>query len=141
MRRGGAAFGAFSGDRLVGLGLLDVAPVGGDPDLMAIWYVQQIVHRIHAQPDLMVAFFELRLETRRHPELRATLEETLRREYEADVVFNLRAGLPGGAWEIMLLHFAIDGLMLDQLTVSIGADAGVVDAIVEALVRRVLPGE
>ncbi|MGB3330861.1 MAG: hypothetical protein WBA46_17995, partial [Thermomicrobiales bacterium] len=104
----------------------------------AIWYVQQIAHRVLAEPDLMIALFELRLEARRHPDLRATLQETLARGYATDVLFNQRAGLPGGAWEIALLHFAIDGLMLDQLTVSIGPGMESVDATVADLVRRIL---
>ena len=33
---GGAAFGAFDGDRLVGIGTLDRTPVGGDPAVMAL---------------------------------------------------------------------------------------------------------
>lgn len=33
---GGAAFGAFDGGAMVGIGTLDVTPVGGDPTVMAL---------------------------------------------------------------------------------------------------------
>lgn len=36
LRCAGAAFGAFDGDRLVGISVLDVTPVGGDATVMAL---------------------------------------------------------------------------------------------------------
>ena len=63
----------------------------------------------------------------------------LRDGFAADVAFNAAAALPGGAEEIAILHYAVDGLMLDRLTTSI--DPGtptddVVDRLVAGLIRR-----
>ncbi|TCO40915.1 hypothetical protein EV646_1166 [Kribbella antiqua] len=55
----------------------------------------------------------------------------------ADVAFNANAGLPGGAEEIRLLHFAIDGLVLDQLTPGTGRPYDV-HATTACLVRRLV---
>ena len=77
----------------------------------------------------------IRLEAARRPGLHDILSRTLRQGFDADVAFNANAGLPGGAEEIRLLHFAIDGLMLDQLTPGTGRPYDV-DSITERLVRR-----
>jgi hypothetical protein len=53
------------------------------------------------------------------------------------VAFHATTGLPGGAFEIALLHYAVDGLLLDLLTTSIGADAEV-DKVVTAFVDRLV---
>jgi AcrR family transcriptional regulator len=100
-------------------------------------YVRDIVRRLTAQPDLTRALLELRLEAARRPGLDATLGATLRRGYRDDVAFHVASGLAGGPTEIALLHYAIDGLMLDLLTVSIGADVDA-DTAVEAFVRRLI---
>ncbi len=100
-------------------------------------YIRYIVERTTAEPDLTLALFELRLEARRRPELAEILGPTLREAYREDVAFNAGQGLPGGATEIALLHYAIDGLLLDQLTLPIDPDADL-DAQVEAIVRRLV---
>ncbi len=107
---------------------------------LAVAYVRDIVARVQAQPALMLALLELRLEATRHPELAATLNATLRRTFDADVAFHVGRGLPGGRREVMLLHFAIDGLILDLLTASIGLDPGDLDTIVIDLVTRIVDG-
>jgi hypothetical protein len=56
------------------------------------------------------------------------------------VAFNRAARLPGGASEIALFHYAIDGLMLDRLTVSIDPETAT-DDVVSVLVDRLLPVE
>jgi DNA-binding transcriptional regulator YbjK len=100
-------------------------------------YIKDIVKRLTAQPNLTRALLELRLEAARRPGLDATLGETLRKGYREDVAFHLASGLAGGATEIALLHYAIDGLMLDLLTVGIGADVDP-DTAVEAFVTRLV---
>lgn len=100
-------------------------------------YVRYIVERTTRDPDLTLALLELRLEAGRHPDLASTLKETLQRGYRDDVAFHEGSGLPGGAFEIALLHYAIDGLLLDRLTVSIGSDDTTDEAVV-ALVRRLV---
>ena len=80
-----------------------------------------------------------RLEAARRPELAELIGSWLRLGFANDVDFNARAGLPGGEREIALFHYALDGLMLDRLTVSIDPDTptdDVVDALVEGLLPR-----
>lgn len=55
------------------------------------------------------------------------------------MAFNEQAGLPGSAREIALFHYAVDGLLLDQLTGPLLPDVPV-DDIVDALVDGLLPG-
>jgi AcrR family transcriptional regulator len=102
-----------------------------------IGYLRYIHERTTFAGELTVALFELRLEARRRPELARILGETLRLSYASDVRFNEDAGLPGGAFEIALLHYAVDGFLLDQLTTPIdpGSD---VDRVLSALARRLV---
>ena len=95
------------------------------------------MERLTAQPELTRALFELRLESARNPELAATLGDTLARAYRADVEFHAGTGLPGGPFEIALLHYALDGLLLDLVGASI--DAGTdPDEVVAAFVTRLV---
>ncbi|MEM9135378.1 MAG: TetR family transcriptional regulator [Actinomycetota bacterium] len=108
------------------------------PDLdLLVDYIRYIVERTTAEPDLTLALFELRLEARRRPGLAAVLGPTLQGAYREDVAFNQAQGLPGGATEIALLQYAINGLLLDTLTVPIDPEADV-DAMVDAIVRRLV---
>ncbi|RZU54168.1 TetR family transcriptional regulator [Krasilnikovia cinnamomea] len=100
-------------------------------------YLRYIVERTTAQPELTRALIELRLEGARRPELAESLGATLRGGYREDVAFHATTGLPGGAVEIALLHYALDGLLLDMLTTSIGADLTPDDAVVAFVDRLV----
>ena len=105
-------------------------------------YVRDIVDRVLGEPELTLALLELRLEATRRPSLAPVLGRTLATGYQGDVAFHLGRGLPGGAREIELLHYAIDGLVLDRLTASIHpaeAPPPDLDAIVTDLVRRIVP--
>lgn len=100
-------------------------------------YVRDVVHRLSTDRHVPIALFELRLEAARRPDVAAALGAWRQRAFEDDVAFNDEAGLPGGKADIALLHYAIDGLMLDALTVPL--DTGLsVDAAVNELVRRLL---
>lgn len=113
-------------------------PTAKEPSIEAVVeYVHDIVHRAGASPDLYVALLELRLEARRNPLLARTLRATLHRGYRADIEFHLAARLPGGALEIALLHYAIDGLLLDRLGASIGSAETTREAAT-LLVRRLV---
>ncbi|AXO35963.1 TetR/AcrR family transcriptional regulator [Micromonospora sp. B006] len=102
-------------------------------------YLRDIVARTTREPGLTRALFELRLEAARRPELRSALGGVLRQGYADDVAHHLAAGLPGGAYEVALLHYAVDGLLLDLLTTSI--DAGFdIDQVVSDLVSRLVGG-
>jgi len=101
-------------------------------------YIRDIVARLSADSDVSLALFELRLEAARRPTVAESLGSWRRRGFDADVEFNTRNGLPGSRAEIALFHYAIDGLLLDRLTVPIDPDTPA-DDIVDALVERLLP--
>ena len=103
-------------------------------------YLRDIVRRLSTEREVTLALLELRLESARRPELAQLMSSWLRGGFAADVAFNEAAGLPGGAREIALFHYAIDGLLLDRLTSSIDPETST-DAIVDALVDGLLPRE
>ncbi|MFG1777102.1 TetR/AcrR family transcriptional regulator [Micromonospora sp. NPDC049048] len=100
-------------------------------------YLRYIVERTTRQPDLTRALIELRLEAARRPDLARILGDTLRRGYRDDVAFHLASGLPGGAFEVALLHYAVDGLLLDLLGTSIEAGFDPDDVVVAFVSRLV----
>jgi DNA-binding transcriptional regulator YbjK len=100
-------------------------------------YIRDVVARLSSDPDVSLALFELRLEAARRPSVAEALGAWRRRALEGDVAFTAQAGLPGTRSEIALFHYAIDGLMLDRLTVPIDPDTPT-DDIVEDLVTRLL---
>ncbi|CAM4391597.1 TetR/AcrR family transcriptional regulator [Deinococcus marmoris] len=104
---------------------------------LAMTYIQDIVARTTRHPELTLALFELRLEAARRPELAQLMTATLERNFALDTQFYLQARLPGGAREVTLLHYAIDGLLLDLLTVSINGRRDT-DEMVQELVHRIL---
>lgn len=104
---------------------------------LAVTYLEAILERTTQAPELTLALFELRLEAARYPELRQILSALLERNYAADVAFHTQARLPGGALEVALLHYAVDGLLLDRLTASIDGRMNV-RHVAEQLVRRLL---
>ncbi|MBY6411872.1 TetR family transcriptional regulator [Rhodococcus sp. BP-252] len=101
-------------------------------------YVRDIVARLIDNRDVTLALFELRLEASRRPEVRELLGDWQRSGFRADVEFNHAAGLPGGAKEVALFHYAIDGLLFDRLTMPIDPETStdeIVDALVQGLMR------
>jgi DNA-binding transcriptional regulator YbjK len=101
-------------------------------------YLRDIVRRLTENREVALALFELRLEAARTPEVSALMGAWLREGLRADIAFNQQAGLPGGATEIALFHYALDGLLFDRLTVPIDPEVPT-DTIVEMLVDRILP--
>lgn len=99
-------------------------------------YLRYIVERLTRDPDVAFALVELRLESVRRPEVGEVVARWQREGFAADVAFNEAAGLPGGRHEIALLHYAIDGLVLDMLTHPIAPDL-TSDEVVERLVELV----
>lgn len=106
------------------------------PELFAD-YMRDIVARLLGNRDVTLALFELRLEASRRPEIRDVLGSWQRSNFRSDVEFNLAAGLPGGAREVALFHYAIDGLLFDRLTYPIDPDTST-DDIVDSLVAGLL---
>ena len=101
-------------------------------------HLRDILRRMMADRDVTLAWFVMRLEAARRPEVATLVRQTLVAGFRGDVAYNEAAGLPGGAREIALFHYAVDGLVLDRLTVSIDPDADL-DQIVEDLVQGLLP--
>ncbi|MEV4541224.1 hypothetical protein [Micromonospora echinaurantiaca] len=71
------------------------------------------------------------------PDLARARGDPLRRGCRDDVAFHTAGGLPGGAFEVALLHYAMDGLPPDLPTTSIdvGSDP---DDLVSAFVSRLV---
>ncbi|MFB9312403.1 TetR/AcrR family transcriptional regulator [Nocardioides plantarum] len=101
-------------------------------------YLRDIVRRLTREHDVTLALFELRLEAARRPEVEEVIGAWLREGFAGDVAFNTAAGLPGGAREVVLFHYAIDGLLLDRITTSIDRGTST-DAVIDALVTALLP--
>lgn len=100
-------------------------------------YLRDVVRRLSADPHVSLALFELRLEAARRPAVADALGRWRQRAFEDDITFNDHAGLPGGRAELALFHYAIDGLMLDHLTVPLNTGLSL-DAVVNELVDRIL---
>lgn len=102
-------------------------------------YLRDIVHRLSEDRDAALALFELRLEATRRPHVAQALAAWRRTGLREDVAFTDQAGLPATAADILLFHYALDGLIFDHLTVPIDEDANPYDAV-NAFVQRLLPG-
>ena len=101
-------------------------------------YLRDIVRRLSKERESTLALFELRLEATRNPDVARSIGGWLRDSYAADVLFTRDAKLPGGAFEIALFHYALDGLMLDQLTTPID-ESLTTDRVIDRLVSALLP--
>lgn len=112
----------------------------GDQSMAAAMaYTEYLVERLLSSSHLTLALFELRLEAARTPAVAEALTSFLRAGRLADQAFHESAQLPGGAQEVQLLHWAIDGLMFAALTT--GVDGTEPAEAARELTRRLLPGE
>lgn len=100
-------------------------------------YLRDVVRRLKADPHVPLALFELRLEAARRPNIAEALGAWRQRSFDDDVAFNDQVGLPGGRTELALFHYAIDGFMLDRLTVALETGLSE-DNVVDELVDRIL---
>jgi DNA-binding transcriptional regulator YbjK len=103
--------------------------------------VQELTHRIEAYRPGYLALLELRLEATRRPALREVLTRTVRADLEQNVAYYLDTGLPGDATTAVLLYLAINGLIVERLTLpdalDVVGDLGAAD-LVTAVVHRIL---
>ena len=90
--------------------------------------------------DLAIAYFEVRLEAMRRDEIRAVVEDWMRDSVRAEVEFAESNGLSGGPETRALFHFAIEGMVFDELTVPV-AGGGPSDALIGHLVDALLAAE
>lgn len=100
-------------------------------------YLRDIVHRLTGDRDAAIALFELRLEATRRPHVAEALTAWRQAGLQADIEFNEMMGLPGRPADITLFHYALDGLLLDQLTVPVDETANP-DEVVSVLAHRLL---
>ncbi|MEM6792078.1 MAG: TetR family transcriptional regulator [Myxococcota bacterium] len=100
--------------------------------------MKRLVERVNRELDLQRALLELRLEAMRRPKLRTHLANTLRRAVDADLAFHEAARLPGGRFEIVLLHLAFEGLILNTVTLPEVLDVAGRDDVTEALTLRLV---
>lgn len=100
-------------------------------------YMRYVAERLLADPNLTLAFFELRLAAARDEAVAARLAPFLRAGFEADVVFHEKRGLPGGRDTVVALHHAITGLLWDRLTVPMDPDAEPGE-VAASLTRRIV---
>lgn len=111
---------------------------GKPPSLeLMIEFLLDIHERTTRAPELMIALFELRLEAARHPHLKLKLGSTLSQSYREDVKLTEQLGLPGGAFEVALLHYAIEGFLFDQVTTQVDPDIDSA-SVIRALAYRLL---
>lgn len=90
-------------------------------------YVAAVVQRLLARPHLATALIELRLAAARDDAVREVIGPFLRAGVTADVDFHRDRGLPGGSDLVLLAHHAVNGILLDQLTVPLDPEADPVD--------------
>ncbi|KAB2348307.1 TetR/AcrR family transcriptional regulator [Actinomadura rudentiformis] len=88
-----------------------------------------------------LALLELRLEATRRPELREVLTRTIRRDVQANVSHHRDSGLPGDETTVVLLHLALNWLIVERLTLPDVFTEKEIDALVAAAVERALPRE
>lgn len=100
-------------------------------------YLRDIVHRLTDNRDAAIALFELRLEATRRPRVAEVLTTWRRAGLQADIEFNEKMGLPGRPADITLFHYALDGLLLDHLTVPVDENVNP-DEVVSVLAHRLL---
>lgn len=96
---------------------------GGDARETLTTFVEDVVERLLADPDLARCLIEIRLEASRSEAVRDVVAPVLRGGFEADAAFHEARALPGGRGSVALLHHLVNGLVLDRLTVSIDPDA------------------
>ncbi|MFI1075595.1 TetR/AcrR family transcriptional regulator [Streptomyces puniciscabiei] len=101
----------------------------------------QLVERMRRDRSSHLAMLELRLEATRRPELHTELTRFLTAELDANTDFHLGRGLPGDHTGVILLYLAMLGLIVDDLTVPELLAPHRLDALIDALVRRLLPRE
>ncbi|MFD9822611.1 TetR/AcrR family transcriptional regulator [Streptomyces violascens] len=75
-----------------------------------------VVRRMTAERTGYLAMLELRLEATRRPALRKELTRAIRADLEANIRFHVDSGLPGDPDTVRLLHFAVNGLLVEVFT-------------------------
>lgn len=104
-------------------------------------YLRASRDRLLADRELTIAYFEVRLEAMRRPEIEAVVGEWMRESVRTEVEFAEANGLAGDSATRALFHFAIEGLVFDQLTVPTAGAGASTDALIDRLVDALLAAE
>ncbi|GAB3306540.1 TetR family transcriptional regulator [Epidermidibacterium keratini] len=107
----------------------EIEASAGDDTLVD--YVQYVLERLLAAPQLALALIELRLAAARSADVAEVIAPFLRAGLAADVEFHRTHGLSGGTDRVVLLHHLVDGLVLDRLTVPLQPDRDPADVAAE----------
>lgn len=99
--------------------------------------MHELVERITSFPSGHLAMLELRLESTRRPELREVLTRQLRDNLQDNIDFQLSAGFPGDADAVVLLYLAINGLLLERLTLPEFFSSDEANALITQAVTRI----
>lgn len=103
-------------------------------------YLRDLMEKLLRNREVMLALFELRLESTRNPAIAEVLYAWQSQSFAADVAFTRSQQLPGDSRDLALFHYALDGLLLDRLTHPIEPDFPI-DEVVDRFVAGLLPGE
>jgi DNA-binding transcriptional regulator YbjK len=101
-------------------------------------YLRDLMEKLLRNREVMLALFELRLESTRNPAIAEVLYAWQQQSFAADVAFTHDQGLPGDSRDIALFHYAFDGLLLDRLTRPIEPDFPI-DEVIDRFVKGLLP--
>ncbi|WP_152364586.1 TetR/AcrR family transcriptional regulator [Microlunatus speluncae] len=115
--------------------------VAGPADLdQLIAVMRAVVRRLIDRRSVYLALLELRLEATRRPALHQMLTRRVREDLEFNVTNHAASGLPGDRCTVILLYLALNGLVIEQLTLpGVLADDGTVGDLVEQIVRSATP--
>ncbi|MCK7624827.1 TetR family transcriptional regulator [Streptomyces sp. RS10V-4] len=100
--------------------------------------LRETIGRVTAFRSGYVAMLELRLEALRRPELRRLLTERVRADLDENVARHVAAGLPGDPTAVLLLHLAVNWLIVEQLTLPDVIPAGRREELIDRAVERIL---
>ncbi|KOV71480.1 TetR family transcriptional regulator [Streptomyces sp. AS58] len=127
-----------------------------DPDVLAelmkapkdrslvVALMHDLIGRVTLDRTGYLALLELRLEATRRPELRESYTTSVRGDLEHGMRFHREAGLPGGDETVTVLYLAMQGLIVEHLTLPGVLDGvlpgvGVPEELTERIVRSVVP--
>ncbi|MFW6090291.1 MAG: TetR/AcrR family transcriptional regulator [Actinomycetota bacterium] len=103
--------------------------------------MRRLVHRIADRRTVYIALLELRLEATRRPALRDALTRRVGADLKANIRFHLDAGLPGDHATVLVLYLAMNGLLVEHLTLpGVLDEQAPVQELADLVVSRIAPG-
>ncbi|SDF68780.1 transcriptional regulator, TetR family [Lentzea fradiae] len=105
---------------------------------LTVRFMHDIIKRADENRAGYLAMMELRLEATRRPGLRDAITRTVTESIELNVAFNEESGLPGDRTAVVMLYFAMIGLIYERLTLPDVVAPMDLDELVEAMVDRAI---